>query len=180
MIRLAGSVKRSFLFPSDLTTALHYYADMGHLFKFLPHITLIKTYSKTQFRVLYSSMELGIYRIKLYCDLEVKLDPENATVEVGIFNGQKPIKAKAGMHSIRAMANYNSISYFKSEGDHVRIYYHLNLEGKLPKPLAFSLVPDSITNHIAEGIAERRIYEIADGFIESSLTEFQRKTNHQG
>jgi hypothetical protein len=147
---------------------------MGHLFKFLPHITLIEAYSKTQFRVLFSSTELGIYRIKLYCDLEVKLDTENATIEVGELNGIKPIKTKAGMHSIRAMANYKSISYFKPEGDIVRIYYHLYLDGQLPKPLAFSLVPDNITDYIAEGIAKKRIYEIADGFITSSLIEYKK------
>jgi len=60
MIQLAGSVKRSFLFPSDMRTALDFYADMGQLFEYLPHSTLIKVYSKTQFRVLYSSTELGI------------------------------------------------------------------------------------------------------------------------
>jgi hypothetical protein len=180
MIRLAGSAKRSFLFPSDLTTALQYYANMGHLFQYLPHITLIKTYSKTQFRVLYNSIELGIYKIKLYCDLEVRLDSENATIEVGVLDGKMPVKTKAGMHSIRAMAEYNSISYFKMEGDHVRIYYHLNLKGQIPKPLAFSLVPDSIAGHIAEGIAKRRIFEIADGFITSSLIDFKRRRKRQG
>lgn len=178
MIHLAGAVKRSFLFPSDLNTALNYYADMGHLFKYLPHITLKKTYSKMQFRVLYSSIELGIYQIRLFCDLEVRPDRENATIEVGVLDGKKPIKNKAGMHSIQAMARYKSVSHFKPEGDCVRIYYHLDLAGELPKPLAFSLVPDSITDYIAEGIAKRRIFEIADGFITGSLVDFRKKQNY--
>jgi len=172
MIRLTGTVKRSFLFPSDLITALNFYADMGQLFKYLPHITLIKTYSKTQFRVLYSSIELGIYQIQLYCDLNVTKDEENNSINVEMLHGKKPIKPKAGMHSIRGMAIYNSISSFKPEGESTRVYYHLNLEGELPKPLAFSLVPDSITDHIAESIAKRRIFEIADGFITGSLKDF--------
>jgi hypothetical protein len=177
MIRLAGSVKRSFLFPSDISTALDFYAYMGQLFKYLPHITLIKTYSKTQFRVLYSSTELGIYQIQLYCDLNVTKDEANKIIKVETLNGKKSIKPKAGMHSIRGMAQYNSISSFKPEGDCTRIYYHLNLEGELPKPLAFNLVPNSITDYIAESIAKQRIFEIADGFITGSLTDFgnQRK-----
>ena len=172
MIRLGGSVKRSFLFPGDLRTALHYYADMGQLFQYLPHIQLIKTYSKTQFRVLFNSTEMGIYQILLYCDLQVIQDLENQLILVELLNGKKPIKTKAGMHSIQGMAKYCSSSSFKPEGDCTRIYYHLNLEGELPKPLALGLVPDSITDHIAESIAKRRIFEIADGFITGSLKDF--------
>ena len=175
MIRLAGTVRRSFLFPSDLQTALNFYADMEQLFEYLPHITLIKTYSKTQFRVLFSSIEMGIYQIQLYCDLEVTQDNENQLIKVGMLNGKRPVKTKYGMHSIQAMANFSSISSFKPEGEITRIYYHLNLEGELPKPLAFSLVPDSITDHIADSIAKRRIFEIADGFITGSLKDFGEK-----
>lgn len=175
MIRLAGTAKRSFLFPSDIHTAMKFYADMGDLFKYLPHITLIETYAKTQFRVLYSSTELSIYRIQLYCDLEVTFNEENDIIEVGMLKGKKPIKPKAGMHSSRGIANFKSTSQFISEGDRTRIYYHLNLHGELPTPRAFSLVPDSITDHIAESIAKRRIFEIADGFISGSLYDFGRK-----
>ena len=175
MIRLAGTAKRSFLFPSDLDTAMNFYADMGELFKYLPHITLIKTFSNTQFRVLYSSTELSIYRIQLYCDLEVKSDRENFLIEVGTLYGKKTIKPKAGMHSSRGTANFISTSKFKREGDQTRIYYHLTLSGGLPKPKAFSLVPDSITDHIAENIAKRRIFEIADGFIIGSLADFNKE-----
>lgn len=175
MIRLAGTAKRSFLFPSDIQTAMQFYADMGGLFKYLPHITLIKTYSKTKFRVLYSSTELSIYRIQLYCDLKVTFDKGNATITVGMLEGKKPIKPKAGMHSSRGIANFVSTSEFKAEGEYTRIYYHLNLQGELPTPRAFSLVPHSITDHIAESIAKRRIFEIADGFITGSLHDFGKK-----
>lgn len=175
MIRLAGTAKRSFLFPSDIDTATHFYADMGGLFKYLPHITLIKTYSKTQFRVLYSSTELSIYRIQLYCDLEVTFDPENALIKVGTLYGKKPIKPKAGMHSSRGTADFVSTSEFKPEKDQTRIYYHLTLSGGLPTPRAFRLVPGTITDHIAESIAKRRIFEIADGFISGSLADFRKK-----
>jgi hypothetical protein len=149
---------------------------MGQLFQYLPHIKLIKTYSRTHFRVLFHSTELGIYKIELYCDLEVLRDRANQQIKVEHLTGKKTVKPKAGMHSIRGMANFNSLSSFKPEGDQTRIYYHLNLEGRLPKPLAFSLVPDNITDHIAESIAKRRIHEIADGFITGSLTDF-RKSN---
>jgi hypothetical protein len=175
MIRLAGTAKRSFLFPSNLEEAMYHYANMEGLFQYLPHITLVKTYSNTQFRVLYSSTELSIYRIQLYCDLEVRFDRENTRIEVGTLVGKRPIKPKAGMHSSQGMAEFISISEFKPEGDRTRIYYHLALSGGLPTPKAFSLVPGNITNHIAESIAKRRIFEIADGFIAGSLADFQEK-----
>jgi len=79
------------------------------------------------------------------------------------------------MHSSHGMANFSSTSQFVPDGKLTRVYYYLNLDGELPKPLAFSLVPDKITNHIAENIAKRRISEIADGFIIASLVDFDRK-----
>jgi len=175
MIHLAGTAKRSFLFPSRIHEAMEHYAEMESLFKYLPHITLTKIYSPTQFRVLFSSTELSIYKIQLYCDLEVTIDTENAIITVGMLYGKKPVKPKAGMHSSRGMAAFISTSQFKSDGEHTRIYYHLNMNGELPKPRAFSLVPENITNHIAESITKRRIYEIADGFIIGSLAEFESK-----
>jgi hypothetical protein len=176
MIHLAGSARRSFLFPGDIQTALNFYADMGRLFQYLPYIKLIKTYSNSQFRVRFQSTELGIYRIELYSDLEVTRDESSQQIKAGLLNGIKPVKSKAGMHSIRGMTAFTSISKFQSEGDQTRIYYHLNLEGQLLKPLAFNLIPDHIADHIAESIAKRRIFEIADGFITGSLKEF-RKSN---
>jgi hypothetical protein len=175
MIRLAGTAKRSFLFPSSIHGAMQHYAKMEQLFKYLPYIKLIKTYSKNQFRVLFSSTELSIYKIQLYCDLEVILDIEKSLITVGMLHGKKPISPKAGMHSSRGMAEFSSTSQFTPDGEKTRIYYHLNLNGRLPKPRAFSLIPDNITNHIAENIAKRRIFEIADGFIMGSLADFERK-----
>jgi hypothetical protein len=175
MIRLAGTAKRSFLFPGTIQEAMGHYALMEDLFKYLPNITLTKAYSKTQFRVLFHSTELGIYKILLYCDLEVTIDTVNNMITVGILNGKKPIKPKAGMHSSLGMAQFVSKSQFVPDGNYTRIYYHLDIKGKLPKPLAFSLVPDNITNYIAESIANRRIFEIADGFIIGSLADFESK-----
>jgi hypothetical protein len=175
MIHLAGTAKRSYLFPGNIHDAMQHYAIMDGLFKYLPNITLTKIYSPTQFRVLFRSTELSIYKIQLYCDLEVTIDINDAIITVGILNGKKTIKPKAGMHSSCGMAQFVSTSQFVADGEYTRIYYHLDLKGELPKPRAFSLVPDSITNHIADNIANRRIYEIADGFIIGSLADFERK-----
>ena len=175
MIHLAGTAKRSYLFPGSIHEAMQHYAIMEGLFKYLPNITLTKIYSPTQFRVLFSSTELSIYKIQLYCDLEVTIDTENAIITVGILNEKKPIKPKAGIHSSRGMAKFISISQFVPDGEYTRIYYHLDLKGELPTPRAFRLVPDNITNHIADNIANQRICEIADGFIIGSLADFERK-----
>jgi hypothetical protein len=175
MIRVAGTANRSFLFPGNIHEAMAHYAQMEGLFKYLPHISLNKSYSMSQFRVLFSSTELSIYNIQLYCDLEVTLDTENAIISVGELNGKKPVKPKAGLHSSRGMAKFVSTSQFVSERDSTRIYYHLNLSGDLPVPRAFRLVPENITNHIASSITKRRIFEIADGFIIGSLKSFDNR-----
>ena len=173
MIRLAGKAKRSFIFPGNLQDAMQHYADTEKLFEYLPFIALINSFSTTQFRVRYSSTELNIYKIQLYSDLEVVIDNEQSCIEVKTLNMHKPIRPKAGLHSSRGNASFTSNSRFVPEGENTRIYYELELRGKIPTPKAFSLVPISIRNHIAETIAERRIFEIVDGFIMASLTDFQ-------
>ena len=177
MIKVSGSTKRSFLFSGNSHEAIEHYSDMRRIFSYLKQVTLTKQYSASQFRMMFHSTELSIYTIQFYCDLEVKIDKNNATISVRPLSGKKPIKPKSGMHSSRGMANYSSTSQFIPDGKFTRVYYQLSLEGKLPKPLAFSLVPDKITNHIAENIAKRRISEIADGFILASLADFAGKKN---
>ena len=175
MIKVAGNTRRSFLFSGNYHEAIEHYSDIGSIFNYLQKVTLTKQYSNSQYRMMFRSTELSIYAIQLYCDLEVIIDKNNATISVRPLFGKKPIKPKSGMHSSRGMANFSSTSKFVKDGEFTRVYYHLNLDGELPKPLAFSLVPDKITNHIAENIAKRRIAEIADGFIIASLADFERK-----
>jgi hypothetical protein len=175
MIKVAGNTKRSFLFPGKFDEAIEYYSDTGRIFNYLQNVTFIKQYATSQFRMMFRSTELSIYTIQLYCDLEVMIDKNIATISVRPLNGKKPIKAKSGIHSSRGMANFSSTSRFVPDGKFTRVYYHLNLDGELPKPLAFSLVPDKITNHVAENIAKHRIAEVADCFIFASLANFERK-----
>jgi hypothetical protein len=173
MIRLAGTAKRSFIFPGNLQDAMQHYANLEKLFEYLPFVSLINTFSTNQFRVRYASTELNIYKIQLYCDLEVVIDKGQSLINVKTLDANKPTRPKAGLHSSRGNASFASNSRFVPEGENTRIYYSLELNGKLPTPKAFSLVPLSITNHIAETIAKRRIFEIADGFIMASLADFQ-------
>lgn len=175
MINVSGSTKRSFLFSGNFQEAIEYYSDMGRIFNYLQKVTLTKQYSTSQFRMMFRSTELSIYTIQLYCDLEVRIDKNNAIISVSPINGKKAIKPKSGMHSSSGMANFSSTSRFVPDGKFTRVYYQLSLEGKLPKPLAFSLVPDKITNHIAKNITKQRISEIADGFIIASLADFEGK-----
>ena len=174
MIKVSGSTKRSFLFSGNSHEAMEHYSNTRRVFNYLQNVKLTKQYSTSQFRMMFHSTELSIYTIQLYCDLEVLIDKKIATISVRPLNGKKPLKPKSGMHSSRGMANFSSTSQFVPDGNLTRVYYHLKLDGELPKPLAFSLVPDKITNHIAENIAKRRIAEIADGFIMASLADFER------
>ena len=69
MINITGSIKRAFIFPAVPQTALTYYSDISRVTRFLPHISLIHSYDHHQIRMLYETVELGVYTIQIYSDL---------------------------------------------------------------------------------------------------------------
>ncbi len=73
MLRIAGSSRHTFSFPADLPTAFAYYSDVGRILTYLPHIFLVQAYAYDQFRMLYSTLELGVYHIRIFCDLRTTL-----------------------------------------------------------------------------------------------------------
>ena len=74
MIKVAGSVHRSFVFPAELPLAYAYYADIGRVLSYLPHICVARTYGPDQLRLLYHSTELGLYRIRIFADVQTLLE----------------------------------------------------------------------------------------------------------
>jgi hypothetical protein len=171
MIKVVGSARRSFVFPGELPLTYAYYADVGRLLSYLPHICLVRAYGPDRFRLLYSSTELGLYHVRIFADVQAVLE-EGWVIRVRPLVGIPPIEAQAGIHATTTQGHFSSQSVFHDEGDRTRIEYNLQLHGNLPMPPGLRLMPRMVVGRIAKRITKMRIREIADGFVERSSDAF--------
>jgi hypothetical protein len=172
MMTIAGSAQRSFTFPAGLPTAFAYYSDIERILPYLPHIYLTRSYDSHHFRACYTSTELGIYHIHIYCDLEARFDKETRAIRMKPFEGAAPVKANAGMSTASGQGFFSSQSLFYPAGNQTRVDYSLHLQAQLPTPLGLRLMPGRVVDTIAARITRIRIHEIAQGFIERSIRAF--------
>jgi hypothetical protein len=172
MIKIAGSFRRSFIFPAELPVAFAFYADLGRILNYLPHILLVRSYGHDRFRMLYCTTELATYRIRLFCDLRATLDGNGRTLEISPLDDIPPVRGQAGLRSATTQGYYRSRSVFHENGHDTRIDYSLQLQADLPTPLGLRFMPGSVVNRIAKNITNWRMREIADGFIERSIDAF--------
>lgn len=173
MITISGTTHQTFPFPADVATASAFYRDFSRILHYLPHIHLIKAYGPDQFRVMYHSMELSVYRVRLYCDLQVRYDEASQTLHVAPLLSKLPVKSEATVHSLTAQGYFTSQSVFRPRGDRSVVDYQLSLEARLPKPFGLMLMPDKVIGQIASNITDWRIHEIAGGFIKRSVKEYR-------
>ncbi len=171
MIKITGSALRSFTFPTELPMAYAYYADVGRLLSYLPHIFLVRAYGPDRFRLLYSTTELGTYHVRIFADVQTVLE-EGWVVRVRPMEGVPPVKTDAGFKSSTAQGYFTSQSIFHDNGDKTQIKYGLQLQAELPTPLGFRFMPGMMVDRIAKSITNMRIREIADGFVERSTDAF--------
>jgi hypothetical protein len=120
----------------------------------------------------YETVEMGIYQVKMDCDLEASLDRIKNILEIRPLQGCTPISTHTGIHSLAGQGYFASQSVFRVSGMETAIDYRLHIEASLPIPLALRLVPLFATNRLARIITQRRMVEIADGFIENSIRAF--------
>ncbi len=175
MIKIAGTTRQTFSFPADITTASRFYRDFSRILHYLPHIQLVKAYSSDRFRVMYHTMELSLYRVRIYCDLQVSYDEASRTLHVTPLLDKPPIRSEATVHSLTAQGRFTSQSIFRARDDHSVVDYELSLEARLPKPLGLMLMPDKVIEQIASNITDWRIHEIAGGFIKRSVQEYREQ-----
>lgn len=173
MITLNGSTHRQFAFPDTLAAATRYYRNFDAIFDFLPHISLVQKHGPNTFRALYHTIELGVYRVKIYCDLHVHFDEASQTLTVTPWTGLVPVKQSVSVQALVAQGQFSSRSVFTAHGDETQIEYSLQLRAALPKPFGLSLVPDAVMNQITHSIADWRIHEIAGGFIDRSIAAYR-------
>lgn len=173
-VEIDGATRRSYLFPATLHRAFAYYSELDTLLNCLPHISVVKKYSETGFRLLYSTMELGVYSIRIVCDLEAALDAQTHLLRISPLKGTNQIELIFSLRSIQAQGFYSSESKFIPFGDYTHIDYSLCIQASLPAPLATLYMPPAMQNSIASSITTWRIGEIAEGFIESSIRKYHQ------
>jgi hypothetical protein len=171
MIRVAGSARRSFVFPAELPLAYAYYADIGRVLSYLPHICLARTYGPDRLRLLYHSTELGIYQIRIFADVQTLLE-DGGVLHVRPLDRQPPVQPQSGAHSAMSQGYFTSRSTFHDMGNRTRIEYDLRLRADLPSPLGLRVMPGLIVDGIAKSITNMRIREIVEGFIDRSIDAF--------
>ena len=172
MINISGSVKRSYIFPASPEIAFEFYADLERTFRFIPHITLKEKGEQGHYRMLYDTVELGVYRVKIYCDLETNLDRDQMALYIQPTENVRIVKNKIGMYSLTAQGEYSSKSLFLPHQDQTEIEYQFRLHAELPLPFGARFMPKKLLNDISESITTLRMQEIADGFIQTSLRAF--------
>ena len=180
MITIAGMTHQTFNFPADVTTASSFYRDFSCILHYLPHIHLVKAYGPDQFRVMYHTLELSIYRVRIYCDLQVRYDEVSQTLHVSPLLNKLPVRSEATVQSLTAQGYFTSQSIFRPRGEHSVVDYRLSLEARLPKPFGLMLMPDKVIDQIAGNITDWRIHEIAWGFIKRSVQEYREQAALSG
>lgn len=169
-MKLAGTTRLSFNFPAQRPLAIAYYRNLSRLVAFLPHISLVKAYTPDHFRMLYSANEFGAYDIRVLCDVEISV--ADNMVRLRPSDARPRIKSRRGLYTTTGKGVYASDSIFHERGDETLIEFALQLKADLPTPTSMRMMPGRMADKLANSIAERRIHEIAAGFIERSIESF--------
>ncbi|MCA9960785.1 MAG: hypothetical protein KC443_17215, partial [Anaerolineales bacterium] len=155
MIKIASSVKISFMFPADWQTAFAYYSDIPRLVEHLQYIDLvpIDTMPENEYRLCYHTVELGRYHIHVYCDIRVELDREEHTIRLLAVNSFPPVETNVTLNSTSTRGYYSSEGKFLAAGeDETRIEYVLQMKANPPRPKGMRLVPGKIVDSVAQNI----------------------------
>ena len=170
MIHIAVCAQRVFTVPAGLARTTAYFRDFGHTLACLaPHLRLVATYARDQYRMLYSVTEAGVYRVGFYCDIQVRYDESSQVLRVTPLDGVPPVAPKATLSSLTGQGTYRSRSAFQADGPHTSITYDVEIEAEMPKRLEWRLIPDAAITRLVEDVVQHRLNEITDTFIARSL-----------
>jgi Protein of unknown function (DUF1997) len=172
MIHLTGSTQRSFIFPAERATAFAYYSDINRICPFLSHISVVRNYSPGQYRLLYSAVEMGFYRVRIFCDIIMTLDTRGNRLLISPLQGFPPVRTINSLYSIDCQGVFSSESIFCAAGDQTRVDYRINIQARFPAPVAIRIMPEHLLTNMAQNIMQWRIDEIVEGFIDRSTRTF--------
>jgi hypothetical protein len=172
MIKVTGSITRAFIFPASTKDTLIYYSDLPRIIQYMPHINLVEDYGNNEVRVLYKTVELGAYTIRIYCDMRGQVDETNKQLIISPLQSALPVEANATASISTAQGVFGLQANLFDLDDHTRAEYHIQLQAVMPRPLGMRLMPKRVVNRIAQNVASSRIREIADGFIKASIDAY--------
>lgn len=173
MIEIKARTSRTFTFPASVPQALEFFSNFRRITEFLTHISLVREFEDSRYRLLYSTVELSTYEIHIFADVATTTDWRAQTITVLPTTGIKPVKSKARLRSLRASGSYSSQSFFRKAGEREsEIEYVMELGAVLPRPPGLSLVPTALITSIADNITHHRMEEIIDGFIARSIQAY--------
>ena len=173
MLKINGSARLSFTFPADRQTTFISFSDMARLTSHLRYIEIDASFPDNRYRLRYDSSELNAYDIHVVCDVVLDATDRYNTIYVRPVQVSIPVEAKATLSATFGQGFYSSeANFFDVEGDQTRIEYKLSLHAELPRPSSMRLMPGRVVDKIAQGITNKRIREIAEGFITDSIAAF--------
>ncbi|MFO7537391.1 MAG: hypothetical protein R6X32_04940 [Chloroflexota bacterium] len=173
MLKVAGSASLSFVFPARRAIAYLFYNNMERLVSYLPHIEMLYEENEFEYRMLYQSTELGTYHLSIFCDVRMELPPGNRVIRLVSIENLPPVETKLTVNSTTGRGFFSSEAHFHDEGpDQTRIDFKMRLGANMPRPLGMRFMPGRVVDNIANGITNRRLREITEGFLELSLADF--------
>jgi len=175
MIRVRGTVTRVFNFPAPRAAAFAHYAEFHRIFEWLSHVSLHQTLGDNQYLLRYQSVELGVYRISIYCYVQPILDRDAWIIRVTPLNDMPIIPTKTSWGDAQSQGTFASASIFDAQGDTTHITYRLNLTTVMKPPGGLRMVPQSVLEQIAQNITQRRMDQIAGSFIERSIASWVKE-----
>lgn len=168
-MHIAVSDQRVFSLPADVGTALDYFSDFERTIGELLHLEVVKRHAPNQYRILYSASEAGLYRVALFCDLQVEYDAARQSMHVTPLEGMAPVPAKVTLNSLTGQGTYTSQSVFQAAGAMTRVRYEVEIKGRLPKPLGLKFLPEAVVQRMVENVVRQRLQEITEAFIRGSI-----------
>ncbi len=169
MIKVGGSTRRDFIFPTSVEHAIAFYDDLDRIVSCLSHISMVEKFAPNEMRVMYNTKELGTYQIHIYSDLQTAVDQREKVLYVNDANNHSPAASHSSFNSCGTHGVFRSTSRFMPFGGHTRVIYEVELRADLPTPSGLRFVPGRVLDKIANNITNGRIDEIINGFISQSI-----------
>jgi len=175
MIKIDSAIRFSFMFPADRATAFTYYSNMHQLVQHLKYIQLVESAPDSpedEYRLYYSTVELGSYHIHVYCDVCMEVNAPQYSIRITPTKSLPPIKSKVTLNTTVSRGYYSSEAFFIEAGEQTRVEYSLSLKARPPRPKGMRFMPARMVDKIAQNITNHRVKEIAEAFIDGSIDAF--------
>lgn len=165
MLQISVSSYRVFDIYCDLARVEQHLLDFDRVLEDLPALKVTNVWGPHQYRIAYSAVIAGVYRVELLSDLQVAMDTENHVLAVLPLQGQPPVPARVTMRSLTGQGQYTSTMALQYRQDRTVVTYDVGISASIPKPLRLHLLPDVIARNAVEAVVKRRLDDITNLFI---------------